>query len=170
MLSLFAQMLCRNNITSVLSPTIAHRLMMSSHACFTNVPFTESSGLKIRNKLLGKCLQVQGDTLGGTVSLGECNPHSPLQEWRWLPESQALSSPHTGECLTAPGEQHEAVHLQPCIPSDGRSVVDVGSEASSQAWSCSRKGHLTLMAKGLLLSATQQSTLILLSRENNQVM
>lgn len=143
----------------------------------SNFPSTESSGLKIRNKLLGKCLQVQGDTLGGRVSLGECSPYSPLQEWRWLPESQALSSHHTGECLSAPGEQGEGVHLQPCVfravsgkTGDGTSEVDMGRETSSQAWSCSKKGHLTLIGKELHLSATQQSTLVLLSRENNQVM
>uniref|UniRef100_A0A667YC63 Si:dkey-245n4.2 n=1 Tax=Myripristis murdjan TaxID=586833 RepID=A0A667YC63_9TELE len=104
----------------------------------------------IRNKLLGKCLQVQdGHSGGGRVSLGECSPHLSIQEWRWLPESHALSSLHTGECLTAPAEQYEGVRLQPCI-----------LRAGSQAWTCSKKGHLTLFGKGLHLSARQESTLI----------
>lgn len=135
------------------------------------------SGLKIRNKLLGKCLQVQGGTLGGRVSLGECNPYSPIQEWHWHPEGRTLSSLHTGECLSAPGGEHEGVYLQPCIfkaesdkTGDGVAAVNMEKETSSQAWSCSRKGHLTLIGKGLHLSATQQSTLVFLSKEHNQVM
>ncbi|GAA6222208.1 uncharacterized protein LOC108878792 isoform X1 [Lates japonicus] len=139
------------------------------------VIFNKASGLKIRNRLLGKCLQVQEGVLGGRVSLGECSPYSPLQEWRWLPESQALSSHHTGECLTAPGEQYEGVHLQPCAftierdeTGDGVAAVGMGRETSSQAWSCSKKGHLTLIGRGLHLSATPESTLVFLSREHKQ--
>lgn len=143
---------------------------------FLHVPSTEVSGIKIRNKLLGKCLQVQEGTSGGRVSLEECNPHSPSQEWLWLPGSQALSSHHTGECLTAPGEQYEGVHLQPCIfraqseeTGTGLAAVEMSREAGSQEWSCSKKGHLTLLGKGLHLSATQESTLVFLSRELKQV-
>ncbi|XP_056231240.1 uncharacterized protein si:dkey-245n4.2 isoform X2 [Seriola aureovittata] len=139
------------------------------------VVFKRASGLKIRNKLVGKCLQVQEGILGGRVSLGECSPYSPLQEWRWVPQSQALSSHHTGECLTAPKEQYEGVHLQPCIfmtesdeIGDGLAAVDIGRDASSQAWSCSKKGHLTLIGRGLHLSATPESTLVFLSQEHKQ--
>ena len=143
---------------------------------FLNVSSTEASVLKLRNKLIGKCLQVQEGPVGGRVSLGECIPSSPLQEWRWLPESQALSSHHTGECLTAPGEQFEGVHLQPCIfriESDktgaGVAAEDIGRDASRQAWSCSKRGHLTLLGRGLHLSATPESILVFLSREHKQV-
>ncbi|KAM8760353.1 uncharacterized protein AB9X84_008454 isoform 2-T2 [Acanthopagrus schlegelii] len=139
------------------------------------VIFKVVSGLKIQNKLLGKCLQAQEGSFGGRVSLVDCSQYSALQEWRWLPESQALSSHHTGECLTAPGEQYEGVSLQPCIfqaESDktgaGVAAVDAGREASSQTWSCSKKGHLTLIGKGLHLSATLESTLVFLSREHKQ--
>ncbi|XP_041793679.1 uncharacterized protein LOC121607073 isoform X2 [Chelmon rostratus] len=139
------------------------------------VIFKEVSGLKIQNKLLGKCLQVQEGTLGGRVSLADCSAYSALQEWRWLPESQALSSRQTGECLTAPREEYEGVHLQPCIfraESDKTGaeveVVDMSREASRQTWSCSKKGHLTLIGRGLHLSATQESTLVFLSREHKQ--
>lgn len=145
--------------------------------CFLfNVPSTEVSGLKIQNKLLGKCLHVQEGSSGGRVSLGECSPFSALQEWRWLPQSQALSNHHTGECLTAPGEQYEGVRLQSCVflaesgkAAAGEAVEDIGREASNQAWSCSKRGHLTLMGRGLHLSATQESTLVFLSREHKQV-
>uniref|UniRef100_A0A3Q2T0B2 Si:dkey-245n4.2 n=1 Tax=Fundulus heteroclitus TaxID=8078 RepID=A0A3Q2T0B2_FUNHE len=114
------------------------------------------SGLKIRNKLLGKCLQVPGGTRGGRVSLGECNTFSPVQEWRWLPEGQALSSQHTGECLTAPKDEYEGVVLQPCILNDG-------------AWTCSKKGHITLIENRFHLSATKDSSLVFLLREHKQV-
>ncbi|XP_040899263.1 uncharacterized protein LOC121185256 [Toxotes jaculatrix] len=139
------------------------------------VVLKKASSLKIQNKLIGKCLLVQEGILGGRVSLGECNPYSPLQEWHWLPESQALRSHHTGECLTAPGEEYEGVHLQPCIfrtesddNGDGVAAVDTGRETSSRAWSCSKKGLLTLIGRGLHLSATADSTLVFLSREHKQ--
>ncbi|XP_049433995.1 uncharacterized protein si:dkey-245n4.2 [Epinephelus fuscoguttatus] len=139
------------------------------------VIFQEAPGFKIQNKLLGKCLQVQEGTSGRRVSLGDCSPHLALQEWRWHPESHALRNHHTRECLTAPGEQYEGVHMQPCLPQAeseetgaGVAAVDVGSEASGQAWSCSKKGHLTLTGRGLHLSATQESTLVFLSREHKQ--
>ncbi|KAM4616478.1 uncharacterized protein ACJ7VT_009353 [Polymixia lowei] len=134
----------------------------------------EASGFVIRNKLLGKCLQVQAGPAGvGRVSLGECSLNSPIQQWRWLSESQVLYNQHTGECLAAPGEQFEGVRLQPCIAGaeaeetgEGRMVMD--GEAGSQIWSCSKKGHLTLLGKGLHLSATKESTLVFLSKEHKQ--
>lgn len=134
----------------------------------SNVSFTEVSGLKIRNKLLGKCLQAQGGTLVGRVSVGECDPYSPLQEWRWIPEGRALSNHHTGECLSAPGGREDGVYLRPCVFQE-RESDGAAAPPDSQAWSCSRKGHLTLAEKGLHLSATQQSTLVILSQEHNQV-
>lgn len=127
------------------------------------VPSTAVSSFRIQNKLLGKCLQAQG----GRVSLAGCTSYSTSQEWQWLPESSALSNQLTGECLTSPGEQYEGVHLKPCIPHAG--IMDLDREAKSQAWSCSKKGHLTLMRSGLHLSATQESTLVFLSREHKQV-
>ncbi|XP_029915104.1 uncharacterized protein LOC115364696 isoform X2 [Myripristis murdjan] len=138
--------------------------------------YQETSGFMIRNKLLGKCLQVQdGHSGGGRVSLGECSPHLSIQEWRWLPESHALSSLHTGECLTAPAEQYEGVRLQPCIlradnveTGPGEGEMETDREAGSQAWTCSKKGHLTLFGKGLHLSARQESTLVFLSKEHKQ--
>ncbi|XP_061529482.1 uncharacterized protein si:dkey-245n4.2 isoform X1 [Phycodurus eques] len=138
--------------------------------------FTDVSGLKIRNKLLGTCLQVQDGSPGGRVSLGQCDSHSVLQEWLWLwlPGSQALTNQYSGECLTAPGEQFEGVHLQPChiLNEEGAGHLaqasEVDSDAGSQHWSCSRKGHLTLVGKGLHLSATQESSLVFLSREHKQ--
>ncbi|KAG7489404.1 hypothetical protein JOB18_011376 [Solea senegalensis] len=137
--------------------------------------FTTALGFKIQNKHVGKCLQVQEGTWGGRVSLGECSPYSPMQEWLWIPESQALSSHHTGECLTAPEGEYEGVHLQPCMfkmdsdeTGDRVAAVDVDSEEGRQTWSCSKKGLLTLTGRGLHLSASPQSTLVFVSRDHKQ--
>ncbi|XP_077457223.1 uncharacterized protein LOC144074592 [Stigmatopora argus] len=133
--------------------------------------FTELSGLKIRNKLLGTCLQAYDGSPEGRVSLGQCDPHSVLQEWLWLTESQALSNQYTGECLTAPQMQFEGVYLQSCHIQNkaGAQTSQVDDDAASQQWSCSKRGHLTQLGKGLHLSATQESTLIFLSREHKQL-
>ncbi|XP_019750143.1 uncharacterized protein LOC109530693 isoform X2 [Hippocampus comes] len=136
--------------------------------------FTEVSGLNIRNKLLGTCLQVHDGSPGVRVSLGQCDPHSAFQKWLWLPESQSLRNQYTGECLTAPEEQFEGVHLQPCHLQNEEAggqlapASKMGGDAGSQQWSCSKKGHLTLLGKGLHLSATQESTLVFVSREHKQ--
>lgn len=119
------------------------------------------SGFKIQNKLLGKCLQAQG----GRVSLADCTAYSTSLEWQWLAESSALRSQLTGECLTSPGEQYEGVQLRPCISQAG--ILSLDMEAKNQAWSCSKKGHLT--SRGLHLGAMQESTLVFLSREHKQV-
>uniref|UniRef100_A0A3P9M0J8 Si:dkey-245n4.2 n=1 Tax=Oryzias latipes TaxID=8090 RepID=A0A3P9M0J8_ORYLA len=129
--------------------------------------FKDMSSLKIRNKMLGKCLQVSEERAGGRVSLEGCDPFSPLQEWLWLPEGHALRSHHTGECLTAPNAS-EGVRLQPCIFRSGVVIVDVGGEASSQAWSCSKKGHLTLKGSERHLTASHESSLVFLSGEHKR--
>lgn len=133
----------------------------SINPCCVSSPVV--SAFKIQNKLLGKCLQAHG----GRVSLADCTSYSTSLEWHWLAESSALSSQLTGECLTSPGEQYEGVQLKPCIIQAG--ILSLDMEAKSQAWSCSKKGHLTLMRSGLHLGATQESTLVFLSREHKQV-
>lgn len=120
--------------------------------------------IKIKNKLLGKCLQSLSD---GRVSLGDCSMSESSLEWRWLPENHALQSEFTAECLTAPTEQYEGVQLQPCIFTE--QTVDEGDDLMNrQSWSCSKKGHLTLSRKGLHLNAIQESSLIFVSREHKQ--
>lgn len=134
--------------------------------------YTVVSSFKIQNKLVGKCLQVQDGMWGGRVSLRDCTSDSTMQEWLWLSGGQALTSQHTGECLTAPEEQYEGVHLQPCMVktgNDDNEDRDMDGEESNQAWSCSKKGHLTLAGRGLHLGASPLSTLIFLSRDHKQV-
>ncbi|MED6265535.1 hypothetical protein CHARACLAT_026529 [Characodon lateralis] len=141
---------------------------LSSVCLLILIIFREVSGFKIQNKLLGKCLQVQEGTRGGQVSLGECSQYSPIQEWRWLPEGQALSSQHTGECLTAPREEYEGVVLGPCIFKDRAGAEDAERDASSQAWTCSKKGQITLIENRLHLSATKDSSLVFLLKGHKQ--
>ncbi|KAJ0019308.1 hypothetical protein NQD34_006877 [Periophthalmus magnuspinnatus] len=123
-----------------------------------------SLSVRIKNKLLGKCLQGESD---GRVSLGDCSVHESSQLWRWFQENHALQNQQTALCLTAPTEQYEGVQLQPCVFSElsGEYEEDV---MSRQSWSCSKKGHLTLSGKGLHLSAIQQSSLVFVSREHKQ--
>ncbi|KAF6725207.1 hypothetical protein FQA47_018202 [Oryzias melastigma] len=123
--------------------------------------FKDMSSLKICNKMLGKCLQASEDPAGGRVSLEGCDPFSPLQEWLWLPEGHALRNHHTGECLTAPDDEYEGVRLQPCISTSG-------VEENSQAWSCSKRGHLTLKGSERHLTASHESSLVFMSGEHKQ--
>ncbi|XP_029685585.1 uncharacterized protein [Takifugu rubripes] len=123
------------------------------------------SAVKVQNKLLGTCLQSHT----GRVSLAECTPHSVGQEWNWFPEQQALVSQQNEECLTAPGGQYEGVQLKPCVFRAGADTNGAAEETEgleSQMWSCSKKGHLTLISSRLHLSASSQSTLVFLSREH----
>ncbi|XP_072289897.1 uncharacterized protein [Eucyclogobius newberryi] len=123
-----------------------------------------SLSVRVKNKLLGKCLQGESD---GRVSLGDCSLHESSQLWRWLQENSGLQSQYTALCLTAPAELYEGVQLQPCVFSEpsGEYQEDV---MVRQSWSCSKKGHLTLSGKGLHLSAMQESTLVFVSREHKQ--
>uniref|UniRef100_A0A3B1JT05 Si:dkey-245n4.2 n=1 Tax=Astyanax mexicanus TaxID=7994 RepID=A0A3B1JT05_ASTMX len=95
----------------------------------------------------------------GTISLEECKPGSALQEWRWSSERQTLRNPKTGKCLTAVQiQEQELIRLRACRP----------EEEEGQAWSCSRKGHLTLHGKGFHLSAHLDSSSVFLSAERGR--
>ncbi|KAG9354319.1 hypothetical protein JZ751_001023 [Albula glossodonta] len=124
--------------------------------------FQEAVGFSIRNEQLGKCLQpLEAIRWGGRVTLEDCRPGSALQQWKWHPETPALVSMQTGECLSAPGNQEdELIRLQACRTGDGA--------REGQVWGCSKKGHLTLIGKGLHLSAHQGSAKVLLSRDRSR--
>ncbi|XP_067087574.1 uncharacterized protein si:dkey-245n4.2 [Osmerus mordax] len=158
---------------------MGNRLQNFPLTLFLFVVFHGVTGFSIRNELLGKCVQVQdGRPRGVRVVLEECSPASPLQEWQWLPETQALSSVYTGDCLTALRvQQHESVRLQSCSRSGVYSGVDGGvaggekeeDDKDVQSWMCTKKGHLALQGKGLHLSVRQDSSKIFLSKERGQV-
>ncbi|KAJ8285471.1 hypothetical protein GJAV_G00027170 [Gymnothorax javanicus] len=121
--------------------------------------FQEVMGFNIRNEQLGQCMQ----SLGGRLALEECRPGSDLQEWEWRPNTQSLVSVETGECLSVPRAlEHESIHLRAC--------GHEGSDEDSQAWSCSKKGHITLLStKGLHLSAHRDTGKVFLSGERGRI-
>ncbi|XP_062399980.1 uncharacterized protein si:dkey-245n4.2 [Sardina pilchardus] len=101
-------------------------------------------GLSIRNEQSGKCIAVLKHRGRYRLELADCQPGFPSQEWLWHPESCSIKSLEAGECLSGTYPKHEGVRLRTCV--DGED----GGE--SQAWSCSRKGHLTLQGARLHLS------------------
>ncbi|KAG7318345.1 hypothetical protein KOW79_018100 [Hemibagrus wyckioides] len=119
----------------------------------------EVAALNLRNELLGKCVQLQDGESNEKVTLEECKPGSVFQEWQWNPETRSLRNPHTGKCLTALKMQAQGtVGLLACRAEDDE----------TQAWSCSKKGHLTLYGKGFHLSVRYDTSDIFLSTERGK--
>ncbi|MCI4392698.1 hypothetical protein PGIGA_G00148850 [Pangasianodon gigas] len=125
----------------------------------TTVFLQEVAALNLRNELLGKCVQMQDGEGNEKVTLEECKPGSVFQEWQWNPETRSLRNPHTGKCLTALKIQDQGtVGPLACRAEDDE----------TQAWSCSKKGHLTLYGKGFHLSVRYDSSDIFLSTERGK--
>ncbi|KAF4074390.1 hypothetical protein AMELA_G00238930 [Ameiurus melas] len=125
----------------------------------TTVFLQDLAALNLRNELLGKCVQVQDGEANEKVTLEECKPGSVFQEWQWNPETRFLSNPHTGKCLTALKIQDQGtVGPLACRAEDD----------DTQAWSCSKKGHLILYGKGFHLSVRYDSSDIFLSTERGK--
>lgn len=123
------------------------------------LPPLDLAALNLRNELLGKCVQVQDGEANEKVTLEECKPGSLFQEWQWNPETRFLMNPHTGKCLTALKIQDQGtVGPLACRAEDDE----------TQAWSCSKKGHLTLYGKGFHLSVHYDSSDIFLSTERGK--
>ncbi|XP_043096484.1 uncharacterized protein si:dkey-245n4.2 isoform X2 [Puntigrus tetrazona] len=121
----------------------------------------EVTGVLLRNEEMRKCVQVNEGQVSSRLTLQDCRADLDLQEWSWNPETRSISNPQTGGCLTAPQiQEHESVWLQPC-----------GSEQEDregQAWSCSKKGLLTLHGKGLYLSVRHDSSKVFLSKDRGK--
>lgn len=108
---------------------------------------------------MGKCVQLQNGEGNEKVTLEECKLDSALQEWQWNPETHSLRNPHTGKCLTALKIQDQGtVGSLSCRAEDDE----------TQAWSCSKKGHLTLLGKGFHLSGRFDSSDVFLSAERGK--
>ncbi|XP_072520798.1 uncharacterized protein [Salminus brasiliensis] len=119
----------------------------------------EVSGLSLRNDQLAKCVQIQESQGHSSLSLEECKPGSAVQEWRWSSESRTLRNPKTGKCLTAVRIQEQGiVGLRACRP----------EEEEGQAWSCSKKGYLTIHGKGFHLTTRHDSSSVFLSAERGK--
>ncbi|TSN86105.1 hypothetical protein Baya_10000 [Bagarius yarrelli] len=94
------------------------------------------------------------------LTLDECKPDSVFQQWQWNPETRFLRNPHTAKCLTALKiEDQGTVGSLACRAED---------DAETQAWSCSKKGHLTLYGKGFHLSVHYDSSDVILSMERGK--
>ncbi|XP_070599739.1 uncharacterized protein [Erythrolamprus reginae] len=88
------------------------------------------------------CIHASLHAKAERVDLSECQAHSPEHQWRWDSVASAMVNQHTGECLAVSHVEESAVaHLAPC------------EEGPLQAWSCGRKGQVTLRGHGLHLSA-----------------
>ncbi|KAI5613144.1 hypothetical protein C0J50_11504 [Silurus asotus] len=118
----------------------------------------EVAALNLRNELLGKCVQLHGEG-NEKLTLEECKPGSVFQDWHWNPETRSLRNPHTGKCLTAFKIQDQGT-VGPLACRAG--------EDENQAWSCSKKGHLTLYGKGFHLSVRYDPPDIFLSTERGK--
>lgn len=104
-------------------------------------------------------MQLQDGEDNEKLTLEECKEGLVFQEWQWNPETRSLKNPHTGKCLTALKIQHQGtVGLLSCRH----------GQNETQAWSCSKKGHLTLYGKGFHLSARIDTFGVFLSTERGK--
>ncbi|XP_058027948.1 uncharacterized protein LOC131192635 [Ahaetulla prasina] len=110
----------------------------------------------IQNARLQKCIHASPHK-AERVGLSECKAHSPGHQWSWDGEALAVVNRHTMECLAVSNAEELAVaQLAPC------------EEETLQAWSCSKKGHLTLHGHGLHLSAKPGGHIAFLSRDKDR--
>ncbi|KAJ7425589.1 hypothetical protein WISP_22865 [Willisornis vidua] len=131
--------------------------MQSSKPCSGCAAVAEGRGFLIRNTRLEKCIRVSHRHTN-SVSLTSCQAHSQQQQWGWDPGTGSLVSLHTQQCLSAHGMQENApVRMEPC------------GDWERQAWSCSKKGHLTLHGLGVHLSTQEGSHKVFVSREKDKL-
>ncbi|XP_064259198.1 uncharacterized protein LOC135289498 isoform X1 [Passer domesticus] len=133
-------------------------LFRLSLGCICLLPWlevAEGRGFLIRNTRLEKCIRASHET--NSVSLAGCKEHSQQQQWGWDPDTGTLVSLHTGRCLAARGmRQHALVKLEPC------------GDRERQAWTCSKKGHLTLQSLGFHLGTKEGGHKVFVSREKDK--
>ncbi|KFO66119.1 hypothetical protein N302_02677, partial [Corvus brachyrhynchos] len=112
----------------------------------------EGQGFLIRNTRLEKCIRASHET--NSIGLASCKEHSQQQQWGWDPDSGTIVSLHTQWCLSAHRTREYAlVKLEPC------------GDWKRQAWSCSKKGHLTLQSLGFHLGTKEGGHKVFVSRE-----
>ncbi|XP_043933812.1 uncharacterized protein LOC122807003 [Protopterus annectens] len=116
----------------------------------------EGQSFLIKNAHLEKC--VHASHKKNRVSLVECNPYSPYQQWSWDFNSDSIVSMKSRECLLV----HKPAEF---------SHVKLGSceNNSNSAWSCTKKGLLVLQGLGLYLNARQGTNSVFVSREKNKL-
>ncbi|XP_026569688.1 uncharacterized protein LOC113444948 [Pseudonaja textilis] len=117
----------------------------------------------IQNVRLQKCIHASPPHKAERVRLSECKAHSPEYQWSWDGMASAVVNQYTRECLTIYDAEELAVaQLSPCEEEEEE------EEEALQAWSCSKKGHLTLRGRGLHLSAKLGGHSAFLSREKGR--
>ncbi|XP_031363360.2 uncharacterized protein LOC110484146 isoform X2 [Lonchura striata] len=134
-------------------------LFRLSLGCIYLLPWLEAvaegQGFLIKNTRLEKCIRASHET--HSISLASCKEHSQQQRWAWDPDSGTIISLHTKYCLSAHRmHQDSLVKLEPC------------ADREHQAWSCSKKGHLTLQSLGFHLGTKEGGHKVFVSREKDK--
>ncbi|XP_074426117.1 uncharacterized protein LOC141736191 isoform X4 [Larus michahellis] len=120
-------------------------LFRLSLGCICLLPWLEAEGqgFLIRNTRLEKCIRISHHETN-SISLTDCEVLSQQQQWSWDPTTGTIVSLQTKQCLSAHKMlENTLVKLEPC------------GHWERQAWSCSKKGHLTLQSLGLHLSTKE---------------
>ncbi|KFP78995.1 hypothetical protein N311_09814, partial [Apaloderma vittatum] len=116
----------------------------------------EGQGFLVRNTQLEKCIRVSHhDTKG--ITLTKCKEDSQQQQWTWDPATRTIVSLQKKQCLSAHKmREYALVKVEPC------------GDWERQAWSCSKKGHLTLQSLGFHLSTKEEGHKIFISKEKDK--
>ncbi|KAM6391547.1 uncharacterized protein O9250_014009 [Rhynochetos jubatus] len=134
-------------------------LFRLSLGCICLLPWlevAEGQGFFIRNTRLEKCIHVSHHETNG-ISLTDCKIHSQQQRWGWDPTTSTIVSLQTKQCLSAhKTREYALVKLEPC------------GDWERQAWSCSKKGHLTLRSLGFHLSTKEGGHKVFVSRKKDK--
>ncbi|KAM6227457.1 uncharacterized protein M6G45_017328 isoform 2-T2 [Spheniscus humboldti] len=133
-------------------------LFRLSLGCICLLPWLEAGeqGFLIRNSRLEKCIHTSHHETN-SISLTDCKVHSQKQQWSWDPATRTIVSLKTKQCLSAHKmREYAPVKLEPC------------GDWEHQAWSCSKKGHLTLQSLGFHLSAKEGGHKVFVSREKDK--
>ncbi|KFV02633.1 hypothetical protein N340_03730, partial [Tauraco erythrolophus] len=116
----------------------------------------EGQGFLIRNTRLEKCIRISHHETND-INLADCNVYSQHQQWSWDPTTKTIISFQTKLCLSArKTREYALVKLEPC------------GDQERQAWSCSKKGHLTLQSLGFYLNTKEGGHKVFVSREKDK--
>ncbi|XP_069737051.1 uncharacterized protein [Phaenicophaeus curvirostris] len=133
-------------------------LFRLSLSCICLLPWLEAEGqgFLIRNTRLEKCIRISHHKTN-SISLTNCKVHSQQQQWSWDAATRTIISLQTKQCLSAHKTlEYALVKLEPC------------GDWERQAWSCSKKGHLTLQSLGLHLSTKDGGHKVFVSRQKDK--
>ncbi|XP_054042470.1 uncharacterized protein LOC128902853 isoform X1 [Rissa tridactyla] len=134
-------------------------LFRLSLGCICLLPWLEAAegqGFLIRNTRLEKCIRVSHHETN-SISLTDCEVLSRQQQWSWDPTTGTIVSLQMKQCLSAHKMlENTLVKLEPC------------GHWERQAWSCSKKGHLTLQSLGLHLSTKEGGHKVFVTKKKDK--